>query len=262
MDEPQHVDLRPQEIALFLDVDGTLLDLAPRPDAVEVPLSLVEALAMAERRLGGAIALVSGRPIGELDRLFAPLRLRAGGVHGAEIRDSPDGPVRLLTQRRLPERAWSELVRLLDAFPGTLAENKGVSFAVHYRGAGPVAAELASSLCRFMERFAEVGLELVAGLDVFEVRLGGFDKGRAIGSFMARRPFTGRYPVFIADDEMDRAGFEAAIALGGLAFSVGTVLPGLSGCFAQPAAVRAWLGRLGQSARFPLPAQRRACACR
>ncbi len=100
MDEPQHVDLRPQEIALFLDVDGTLLDLAPRPDAVEVPVSLVGALAMAERRLDGAIALLSGRPIGELDRLFTPLRLRAGGVHGAEIRDSPGGPIKLLTRRR------------------------------------------------------------------------------------------------------------------------------------------------------------------
>ncbi len=133
---------------------------------------------------------------------------------------------------------------------------------MHYRDAGAIAAELAMSLCRFMERFAELGLELATGREVFEIRLFGFDKGKAIESFMAREPFAGRRPVFIADDEMDRAGFEAAIALGGLAFSIGAVLPGLSGCFAQPAAVRAWLGRLGQSACLRPPAQSRPCECR
>ena len=84
------MDLQPQRISLFLDVDGTLLDLAPRPEAVEVPASLVDTLAAAERHLDGALALVSGRPIEQLDRLFAPLRLPASGVHGAQIRQSAD----------------------------------------------------------------------------------------------------------------------------------------------------------------------------
>ena len=84
------MELRPEEIGLFLDVDGTLLDLAPHPDAVAVPMDLIHVLATAERRLAGALALISGRPIAALDRLFAPLRLRASGVHGAEIRCAPD----------------------------------------------------------------------------------------------------------------------------------------------------------------------------
>jgi trehalose 6-phosphate phosphatase len=238
------LDLRLHEVGLFLDVDGTLLDLAPRPDMVEVPAALTRTLAAVERRLDGALALVSGRPIGELDRLFAPLRLRASGIHGAEMRSLPSAASRFSTQRRLPERAWLELVRLLDGFPGTLAENKRVSFAVHYRCTGPAAAELAAALRRFRDRFAELAVELIAGQQVYEIRLAGFDKGDAIRSFMAGAPFAGRCPVFIADDEMDRAGFDAAIALGGRAFSVGKTLAGVSGCFPRPQAVRDWLQRL------------------
>jgi len=240
------MDLRPREIGLFLDVDGTLLDLAPLPDAVEVPTGLRDTLAAAERRLGGALALVSGRPIEELDRLFAPLRLRASGVHGAQIRDAADGANRWLTQARLPEGAWGGLLRLLEAFPGALAENKGISFAVHYRNSAVAEEELVVALRHLIAGFVELDLELIAGHLVFEIRLPGFDKGRAIGCFMARQPFTGRRPVFVADDRMDRAGFDAALALGGLAYSVGAAQPGLSGWFARPQAVRAWLGQLAR----------------
>jgi trehalose 6-phosphate phosphatase len=240
------VDLRPQQIGLFLDVDGTLLDLAPSPAAVEVPAGFRDTLGAAERRLAGALALVSGRPIEQLDQLFAPLRLRTSGIHGAQIRDAADGAGRWLTQARLPDRAWPDLLRLLEAFPGTLAEDKGISFAVHYRNSAAAEEELVVALRHFIEAFAELDLELIAGHRVFEIRLPGFDKGKAIVSFMAREPFAGRRPVFVADDRMDRPGFDAALALGGLAFSVGAPLPGLSGWFPGPAAVRAWLGRLAQ----------------
>ncbi len=239
-------DLRPRQIGLFLDVDGTLLDLAPRPEAVEVPTGLCETLAAAERRLDGALALVSGRPIEHLDRLFAPLRLRASGIHGAQIRDMADGASIWLTQARLPDGAWLDLRRLLEAFPGTLAENKGISFAVHYRNSAAAEEELVVALRDFIAAFAELDLELIAGHRVFEIRLPGFDKGKAIVRFMAGEPFSGRRPVFIADDRMDRAGFDTALALGGLAFSVGAPLPGLSGWFPGPEAVRAWLGRLAE----------------
>jgi trehalose 6-phosphate phosphatase len=238
------LDFRPQQIGLFLDVDGTLLDLAPSPEGVEVPASLVGVLAAAERRLDGALALVSGRPIEELDRLFAPLRLRASGIHGAQMRHAADGPSSWLTRARLPDRAWADLLRLIEAFPGTLAENKGISFAVHYRNSAAAEEELVVVLRHFIEAFVELDLELIAGDRVFEIRLPGFDKGKAIVRFMAHEPFAGRRPVFVADDGMDRAGFDAALALGGLAFSVGAALPGLSGWFARPAAVRAWVGRL------------------
>jgi trehalose 6-phosphate phosphatase len=246
VDELNPVDLRPQQIGLFLDVDGTLLDLASSPEAVEVPASLVDTLAAAERRLDGALALVSGRPIEQVDRLFAPLRLRASGIHGAQIRHAADGVSRWLTQARLPDGAWPDLLRLLEAFPGTLAENKGISFAVHYRNSAAAEEELILALRQFSEAFVELDLELIAGHRVFEIRLPGFDKGKAIVCFMAREPFAGRRPVFVADDWMDRAGFDAALALGGLAFSVGVPLPGLSGWFPGPEAVRAWVGRLAR----------------
>ncbi len=240
------VDLRPQQIGLFLDVDGTLLDLAPRPEAVEVPASLVDTLAAAERRLDGALALVSGRPIEQLDRLFAPLRLPASGVHGAQIRQSADGASRWLTQARLPDRAWVDLLRLLEEFPGTLAEHKGISFAVHYRNSAAAEEELVVALRHFIEGLVERDLELIAGHRVFEIRLPGFDKGKAIERFMAEKPFAGRRPVFVADDWMDRASFDTALALGGFAFSVGAELPGLSGWFPRPEAVRAWVRQLAE----------------
>src|SRR5580658_3611768 len=106
--------LKPDGIGLLLDVDGTLLDFAPDPDAVEIPAALPEVLQSVERRLEGAVALVSGRPIAALDRLFRPLRLRASGIHGAEIRYSPDGPSYPLVERRLPDAVWLELNRVLS----------------------------------------------------------------------------------------------------------------------------------------------------
>jgi trehalose 6-phosphate phosphatase len=235
---------RAETISLFLDVDGTLLDLAPTPDAVIVSRALLDELALIENRLDGALALVSGRPIAELDRLFHPLRLRASGVHGAEIRYAPGEATHALTNDRLPEQAWSELQRLLEDFPGAFAENKGVSFAVHYNLAGPVEAELFAVLKRYVQHHAALRLELAPGRLVFEVKLPGFDKGSAIRRFMARAPFAGRRPVFIADDKMDWPGFETVLALGGVGFSVGAEMAGLSGSFSQPAAVRAWLGKV------------------
>jgi len=239
------VELRPREIGLFVDVDGTLLDFASHPDAVEVPANLIGTLAAAERRLAGALALISGRPIAALDRLFAPLRLRASGVHGAEIRCAPEGGGKMSRERRMPPELWPDLVRLLARFPGTFAEDKRASFAVHYRTARCAAEELGAALAGLIAGFASCELELAAGHLVFEILRPGFDKGKAIEMFMANAPFRGRRPVFIADDPMDRAGFDAALARGGLAYSVGRELPGLSGCFSEPAAVRAWLERLG-----------------
>jgi trehalose 6-phosphate phosphatase len=231
-------------LCLFLDVDGTLIDLAPTPDSVVVSSALLDELAQAERRLDGALALVSGRPIDELDGLFTPLRLRASGVHGAEIRYAPREPTQALTVERLPRDVWEDLGRILARFPGAFAENKGVTFAIHYNLAGPIEAELFSDLRRLASRFPFLELELIPGNLVFELKLPGFDKGAAIRRFMAHAPFAGRRPVFIADDRMDGPGFAAVLALGGLAFSVGFEMAGLTGSFAEPASVRAWLGKV------------------
>jgi trehalose 6-phosphate phosphatase len=240
--------LNPGTIGLFLDVDGTLLDIAPRPEEVEVTAQLLRDLAAAEAALDGALALVSGRPIAELDRLFAPLRLAASGVHGAELRRRPDGDVTRLAAGQLGDDAWDKLHRLLADFPGSYAENKGVSFAVHYSDPGTDIAKLEGALRSLMARLAGAAgpLHLIAGHAVFELQLRGFDKGRAIRRFMKLPPFNGRRPVFIGDDKIDRAGFETAVNLGGLAYAVGIDMPGVSGKFANPDAVRAWLHEMGR----------------
>ena len=246
MTAPNAATLKGDTVGLFLDVDGTILDLAPTPDAVEVPLALLDELSSLERRLGGALALVSGRPIEELDKLFAPLRLRASGVHGSEIRYAPGESSRPLATKRLPDEAVTRLSRLIKEFPGTFVENKGVSFAVHYNFDGSRVDELCVSLVKLARQVKEPPLEVIGGRKVYEIKLAGFDKGVAVERFMARAPFTGRRPIFIADDRVDRPGFDKAIALGGLALSVGAELPGVSGWFASPADLRGWLTRLGQ----------------
>ena len=238
----------PGTIGLFLDVDGTLLDIAPRPEDVEVTAQLLHDLAAAEKALGGALALVSGRTIAELDGLFAPLRLAASGVHGAELRRQPDGPVTLLAEGRLGDDAWNALSRLLAEFPGSWAENKGVSFAVHYPDPGTDVGRIEAALRSLMSVIASPGqpLQLIAGHAVFELQLRGFDKGRAIRRFMKQAPFLGRRPIFIGDDKIDHAGFETALQLGGLAYSVGIDMPGVSDKFAKPHEVRAWLHELAR----------------
>jgi trehalose 6-phosphate phosphatase len=174
------------------------------------------------------------------------LRLRASGTHGAEIRQTADAPSKWLTQARLPEWVWRDLGQILDRFPGTFAENKNVGFAVHHRFVGAGEEQLVATLRGFVATITGFNLELGIGRRVVEVRPAGLDKGTAIECFMMHRPFAGRRPVFVADDPMDRAGFDVALALGGFAFSVGAPQPGLSGWFPQPAAVRAWLGHLAR----------------
>ena len=120
-------------LALFLDVDGTLLDLAARPDEVVTPAGLVTTLARAERKLAGALALISGRSIDDVDHIFAPLRLRASGVHGAEIRLDPEASTTPTAAADLPQSLLAALRHAVEPFPGVFVENKRFSFTVHYR---------------------------------------------------------------------------------------------------------------------------------
>lgn len=229
------------EFGLFLDVDGTLIDIAPNPDAVFVPPSLVRDLKAAERRLGGALALVSGRTIEDLDRLFNPLRLKASGVHGAEFRFDSRQESPLTASPALPTDAWADLLAVLRRFPDTLAENKAFSFAIHYRSAPGVGPSLRRSLDEFVRTHRELSLRILPGHFVFELKRPGFDKGVAIERFLQERAFRGRRPIFIGDDVTDRPGFDAVMARDGLAYSVGFVAPGVTGTFPDPAGVRNWL---------------------
>ena len=210
-------------IALFLDVDGTLLDLAERPSDVVTPAGLVATLGGAEHRLAGALALISGRAIEDLDRLGEPLRLRASGIHGAEIRFEPDGAVTATSAAvELPSSLWTALTREVAAFPGAFAENKRFSFVVHYRLAPAAERPLRQAVARLVGQQSQ-------------------DRQANVAAFLSQPPFRGRTPVFVGDDTTDESGFAVVTAHGGAAYSVGRRRRGATGLFSEPRAVREWL---------------------
>jgi trehalose 6-phosphate phosphatase len=238
-------DLDIQRAALFLDVDGTLLDVAATPDRVVVPDGLVATIARLEHLLGGALAIVTGRTLADLDRLFFPLRTRAAGVHGAEMRFAPD-EVAARTQgaSALPDSLWREFVAVTTAFPGAFAENKRYSFTAHYRAAPNAAAPLRAALLSLLARRATGDLELTDALCAYEIKPSGVNKGEAVRRFLERPPFVGRRPMFVGDDASDEFGFRSVVDRHGLAFAVGAVRPEVDHVFADPATVRQWLERL------------------
>ncbi len=242
------VALSYKPVALFLDVDGTLLDFAERPHEVVTPAGLVAALAKAERKLEGALALVSGRAIDDLDRLFEPLCLRASGVHGAQMRFDPgESAMPAPGAVELPASLWAALTRAVDAFPGAFAENKRFSFAVHYRLAQGLEKPLRETVMRLIDSRPQTAIEIVNAHYAFELRAPGFDKGKAIAAFLSCPRFRGRTPIFVGDDETDEAGFAVVSTRGGFAFSVGRPRPRARGTFARPSEVRQWLADFAES---------------
>lgn len=206
--------------AFFLDVDGTLLELADNPDGVSVPARLIEVLSRLWRENDGAVALISGRTIRDLDRLFAPLQLPAAGQHGLERRDY-DGAMHY--HHELDARLDSIRDRLqgfVEANPGVLLEDKGFSMAVHYRGAPDKEDQIDAFIRRLMPDI-EKEFHVLRGKMVFEIKPGGRNKGMAIGEFMQEKPFRHRTPVFIGDDVTDEDGFAVVNDLGGYSIKVG-----------------------------------------
>ena len=220
--------------ALFLDFDGTMVDLAPQPHAVQVPRRLIDLLQELQAMLGGAVAVISGRPIEQLDGFLQPLRMPTAGVHGAERR-SADGHLHLLHTHPLDH--VEEAARLLAAqHEGLLVESKRGSLALHYRQA-PHLEELC--LRAMQDAVSESpGITLLRGKMVVEAKPCGASKGRAIEEFMAEAPFTGRTPVFIGDDVTDEAGFSAVQRLGGTGVKVGDGDSIASRRVADPAALQ------------------------
>jgi trehalose 6-phosphate phosphatase len=234
-------------VALFLDVDGTLLDIADRPERVVVPPGLVDVLAKAERRLDGALALVTGREIAEVDRLFRPLKLRAAVVHGAELRLDPDAaPTPFPGTAELPASLWNGLTEALREFPGTFAENKRYSFAVHYRLAPGVKEPLRKAVARVVQAEPESAVEVMNARCAIELKAPGYDKGRAVAAILAVPPFLGRTSIYVGDDKTDEAAFAAVSARGGFAYSVGRPRKGANGVFASTGDVREWLAKLAE----------------
>ena len=203
--------------ALFLDFDGTMVDIAPQPHAVHVPEPLLVVLEDLHDYLQGAVAVISGRPIAQIDDFLSPLRMAVAGVHGAERRGA-DGQVHLLDTHPLDH--VEEAARGLAAeHKGLLVENKRGSLALHYRQR----PELEELCLQAMQEAvnASPGLTLLRGKMVAEAKPGGASKGRAIESFLAEPPFAGRTPVFIGDDFTDEVGFSTVQRLGGLGIKVG-----------------------------------------
>jgi trehalose 6-phosphate phosphatase len=203
--------------ALFLDFDGTMVDIAPQPHAVEVPQALRAVLGDLCQYLQGAVAVISGRPIAQIDGFLQPLRLPVAGVHGAERRGA-DGHLHLLHTH--PMDAVEEAARTLAALhDGLLVEGKRGSLALHYRQRPDLEALCLRTMQEAVE--ASPGLTLLRGKMVAEAKPGGASKGVAIEAFLAEPPFAGRTPVFIGDDITDEVGFSTVQRLGGLGIKVG-----------------------------------------
>ena len=223
--------------ALYLDFDGTLAAYAPHPDGVTVVESLPALLAGLRERLGGAVALVTGRSLASLDALIAPDRYAGAGLHGLELRRQSGA-----TTRASDTPATAALLgNLRERFAGDpriVIEDKGPAVALHYRRARARADECIAAM---RELAAGTGLQVVMGHAVVEARPGGIDKGGALRSLAAQPPFADRQPVFVGDDVTDEDGFRAASELGGYGIKVG---PGASVARYRMAAVEdvhAWL---------------------
>ncbi|HEY3699139.1 MAG TPA: trehalose-phosphatase [Spongiibacteraceae bacterium] len=227
--------------ALFLDVDGTLLEFAPTPDAVIVPEGLVDLLTRLRTRLNGALALVSGRRIEALDQLLAPLQLPAAGLHGLERRDALGHEYRAPIDTAALDAMRAAAYRLAETLPSVLLEDKHFSIAFHFRAAKLQQPALRSGV----EAIArQTGFSLQAGVDVYELKPPGTNKGGALAAFMRDSGFKGRLPIYIGDDLTDEHALAAAQQFAGMGIHVGSLMPsaahfGLPG----PGAVLHWLRR-------------------
>jgi trehalose 6-phosphate phosphatase len=241
------VNLAPTDLhhfAILLDVDGTLLDIAPTPQEVWVPPSLRETLFRMRRQLDGALALVSGRPLADLDHLFAPLQLPAIGGHGAEMRLAADGEA--VARRAMPlHPRFRERLKIVAArHRGIIVEDKEYSLALHYRLAPKEGLALAHDVRHECRDWGDPLIEVLSGKAVMEIKHRGFNKGTAVRELMTHPPFAGRSPIFIGDDKTDEDAFAVMPEFSGIAISVGRRFPGVQDCFNSPTAVRQWLEQL------------------
>jgi trehalose 6-phosphate phosphatase len=215
-----------RQAALFLDVDGTLLDIAPHPEQVTVSPELPGLLQRLAAERGGALALISGRPIADLDRLFRPWHGAAAGLHGIERRgaDGNDAPAAATDDDRVAaaalDRIRPELAALARQWPGVWLEDKGRTVALHYRAAPQAGGAVRDAAARLLQEMDD-GLRLISGKMVIEFQPRRYNKGRVIVAFMAESPFRGRTPVFLGDDTTDEDGFAEINHRGGVSIRIG-----------------------------------------
>lgn len=207
------------QYAYFFDLDGTLAEIKPHPDQVVIPPTILQMLQGLAERNAGALALISGRSMAELDALAKPFRFPLAGVHGAERRDI-NGKTHIV---RLPQAIEREISGQLHAalahLPGTELESKGMAFALHYRQAPEHEAALQALALRITQTWPQLSLQ--QGKCVVEIKPKGANKGEAIAAFIQEAPFAGRIPVFLGDDLTDETGFRVVNQAGGISVKVG-----------------------------------------
>jgi trehalose 6-phosphate phosphatase len=232
-----------ERCALFVDIDGTLLGVAPTPDAVSVPPGLVPLLGDIVQGLDGAAAVLTGRRIADADRLFSPLDFIASGVHGTELRSEPGAPIVTLAPP-IPASVVDAMTNIARLAAGILVEEKGCGVAVHYRNA-PLARRALESELAAIVAASSYDLVLREGRKVLEAVPRGYSKGTALAQIAVQPPFKGRRPVMVGDDVGDESAFLAAERLGGVGLRVaGEHYPAEAADFGGVADVRAWLEAL------------------
>ncbi|MBS0244807.1 MAG: trehalose-phosphatase [Proteobacteria bacterium] len=235
----------PDQWALFLDIDGTLLDIAEQPDAVRVPTDLVDSLARIRLGLSGAVAVLTGRPIEGADRLLAPLRLAASGVHGSEMRSTAGGAIEQCA-RPLDAAFLASVRSLAEHLPGVRVEPKTTGLAVHYRSAKALAPKLKQELGALIASMP-AELDLRDGRFVIEITDARHSKATALDVIAAQPAFLGRRTVMIGDDSGDETALALSRQRGGYGFRVAGEHFGKTDAeFASPAHVRDWLSRLAR----------------
>ncbi len=225
----------PHDAALFLDLDGTLLDIAPTPDAVRVPARLTDNLRRLRARLGEALAIVSGRPAEQVDALLPGTAYAVAGEHGGAVRFAPGAPVERAPLPLPPPEWLAAAAALAAAHPGALLERKARGFVLHYRLAPAAGAALERGLLALLGA-QRTHLVLPAHM-AFEVTPRGADKGSAVAALLERAPFAGRVPVYVGDDVTDEDAIRVVRARGGTGLRVAEA-------FGDAAGVRAWLAGL------------------
>ncbi|MDH2386676.1 trehalose-phosphatase [Bradyrhizobium sp. CER78] len=233
-----------ERTAVLLDIDGTLLDFAPTPREVWVPPELATTLKQLHERTGGALALVSGRSLNDIDLIFAPEVFPAIGGHGAEMRLQPDSEAVAAHAPPLDKELKRRLAAIAKLSPGILLEDKGYSLALHYRLAPQAEKAIYEAVSLIRAELPNAPIEVLPGKSVCEIKHSGFTKATGVLELMTHEPFRGRRPFFIGDDVTDETVFAIMPDFDGLAFSVGRRATGVAGHFDGPSDVRAFLARL------------------
>ena len=232
------------ETAVLLDIDGTLLDLMPTPREVWVPPGLIKTLNRLYQRTGGALALVSGRSLNDIDLIFAPDQFPAVGGHGAEMRLEADADAVAAHAPPLDKELKRRLAAIARLSPGILLEDKGYSLALHYRLAPHAEKAIYEAVSLIRADLPDAPIEVLPGKCVCEIKHSGFTKASGVRELMTHPPFRGRKPFFIGDDVTDETVFAIMPDLDGIAFSVGRRARGVAGHFDAPSDVREFLTHL------------------